>query len=413
MSGNTSNRKRQYTNNNARKNPPRGSPGILLTCDRGREGKCKREGLEILKHYYYKSISSSPDTNEEEEEDDDNTPETAQTKTNDTKDTTNEKKVLTLEEEIAMLRKGASSEQVLMERNDTTKNNTNNRPKGGYRNKDPFTVYSTGVNGNVFVMCTLPNSRLIPQIKTEYDAEQKKKREEDRAAGSGGGGGGEKRTIDQVEGDHNKQEETSTKKTRQDDEKESSKAVENSTSTKDSLNDNKDQNKNDCDPQQETLWDPIETMKTIVANTEKKNNDAPGSRYVTRMIPIQATCYTSIEEIQLTSKALIEKFLMPHGTTSSRTSNIDATTEPPPLTFAIKLKRRACDNVTRDEIVKVVGDEVSAMKHGGSQWQVNLNNPRFTILIEICKTLCGMSVIENYQSFSKFNISAAQDSTDE
>lgn len=411
MSGNAGNKKRQYMNhqrgrgggggggpNKTGKNPPRGSPGILLTCEKGREGKCKREGLEILKHYYYKSISSlssSPMNDEDAKNgakhennvtDDTNKDPSSGDKGSNSSMT--DKKQLTLEEEIAMLQKGASSEQVLM---DQPNNDSNNKQKGGWR-KGPFTVYSTGVNGTVFVMCTLPNSRLIPQIKTEYDAEQNKKRE---ASASAGSVAGDKRTIDQVEGETNNQDEPSAKKSLQKPENTATEA--------------KEEEKEEVSYK----WDPLETMKEIVVcSSDTKNNDAPSSRYVSRMIPIQATCYTSLEEIKLTSKALIEKYLMPHSTTSATTST-DADTTEPPLTFAITLKRRACGNVTREEIIKVVGDEVSTMKHGGSRWKVDLSNPKFTILIEICKTICGMSIIENYQSFAKFNVSAADSTTDD
>ena len=39
--------------------PRRGSPGVLLTCETGREQKCQREGLEILNHYHSVSVGDA------------------------------------------------------------------------------------------------------------------------------------------------------------------------------------------------------------------------------------------------------------------------------------------------------------------------------------------------------------------
>eukprot|EP00978_Attheya_sp_CCMP212_P003397 scaffold7003_cov60-Attheya_sp.AAC.1 len=47
------------SNWHSKKNVRRGGPGILLTCETGREFKCQREGLEILRHYYYRNETSS------------------------------------------------------------------------------------------------------------------------------------------------------------------------------------------------------------------------------------------------------------------------------------------------------------------------------------------------------------------
>ena len=50
----TSDRKRKYSGKggSTKRNPKRGPPGILLTCETGREFKCRNEGLDIINHYF-------------------------------------------------------------------------------------------------------------------------------------------------------------------------------------------------------------------------------------------------------------------------------------------------------------------------------------------------------------------------
>ena len=45
-------------------------------------------------------------------------------------------------------------------------------------------------------------------------------------------------------------------------------------------------------------------------------------------------------------------------------------------------------------------------------FRVDLTNPQYTIIIEICRTLCGMSVVSSATSFKKFNLLMAQEEVD-
>jgi hypothetical protein len=102
-----------------RQNPKRGGPGVLLTCETGREVKCEREGLDILNFYSHTSTTVTKKDNE-----------TASS--------------LTLEEELRMLRSRKTSDSSSL-----------------------FSVYDTGCRGSVFAMCTKPGCNLIPAIKVD------------------------------------------------------------------------------------------------------------------------------------------------------------------------------------------------------------------------------------------------------
>jgi tRNA acetyltransferase TAN1 len=304
----------------AHNNPRRGAPGVLLTCETGREGKCRREGLDILRHYLYDQEKKN-ETNEK-------------------------KKPHTLDEEIALLQKGASSEQVLTD-----------------ERSEAFAVYETGCRGTVFVMCTLTNCDLIPCIRLE---KRKATQEAD------GNDSSKRARLEQHEKALEKEEDSATKL-------ESCESSE----LKGEIRDTSAAAEIDIEPP----WDPLDTVQRVLKDLDSASTSAPSSRFVTRMVPIQATCFVSLEEIGLTAKALIQKYLADKN----------------PSTFAVAVKKRNCATVTRDQVIDAVARELVGTDDS-SKWKVNLKSPDFTFQVEICKTLCGMSIVENSTKYRNFNL---------
>ncbi len=107
-------------------NPKRGAPGILLTCDRGREAKCQREALQIIDHYYEKQHHHEEDGSS----------------SHNVHDHTDTSKTMSLEEELKQLQEV-----------DQTKKEAN------------FGIFDTGCSGVVFALCTVPGSEMIPPVK--------------------------------------------------------------------------------------------------------------------------------------------------------------------------------------------------------------------------------------------------------
>lgn len=67
-------------------------------------------------------------------------------------------------------------------------------------------------------------------------------------------------------------------------------------------------------------------------------------------------------------------------------------------TFAIQSKRRNCGHITRDHVIDWVASQVdqTTREFGKTgEWKVNLKSPDYTVWIEICKTLCGISIVPN------------------
>jgi tRNA acetyltransferase TAN1 len=326
------------------RNPPRGAPGILMTCETSRERKCQNEGLEILRYYFDSHEKAAGAGTEGEANSESAAP-------------VESEKTQTLEEEIEALKQA------------------NKKPAAD----DPFGVYETGCRGTVFVLCTLPGCPLIPPIQpTRIDGTLHVKK---GAAGNEEGEAPAKKP--RLEGDD-------------------------STAQKD-----------DTDTVEETpvphasianpVWDPLDSVRSIVQDLERSVSSPntaslagiPSSRYVTRMIPIQATCFASVEEIQQTVRALLDQVL--EGLPAKAKSTEASTLSPP--TFCVQVKRRNCGHVTRQQIIDTVVTVVDQATKV-EPWTVNLRQPDYTVWIEICKTLTGVSILpSSVQNMSRnFNL---------
>jgi len=330
--GGGKNNRRKWALTNSR--PKRGAPGVLLTCETGRERKCEREGLEILDYYLTSSniatsLSDDCDQDDKEEEEDDKTT------------------TLSLEEELKLL-----------------------KSKKGPSKSSAFKVYQTSCRGTIFVLCTLSNCNLIPTIQTEYMLSKKNTTSEHLKIGS---------PIGNDDGDLSNKKLKSETVTVETDKTHGAPSIDLAT-----------HQRNDVATPfvQKTPWDPISTVRTIMSDTGNDSNKAaPRSRFVTRMIPIQATCFASSEELQLTCLEVIKRYVF-------------KTTK----TFAIVFKRRNCSNLNRKLVIRIVGD---IMFQYFPHCKVHLDKPETTIMIEVCGTLCGISVVENFRDHRNFNLMVA------
>ena len=239
--------------------PRRGPPAIFVTCESGRENKCQREALELMHHYYY---SSREDINTAIQQ-------SSLNNTHDVDESNDEQQPLSLEEELSLLRKGVMAEEVLTyERNSkrhksgdsNTCNKSNNKDVSSSM-KSPFSIYESGVRGMICILCSLPGCEVVPYDDIVAKVKSAKKDDEEDPKSSANNDTSE------------------AKADQQSDEKDSS-----------------------C-----ILWDPVDTVKRIMEgvtdecnanNSSKLLSSAPSSRFITRMIPMQATvsyaCVTQV-----------------------------------------------------------------------------------------------------------------------
>lgn len=302
-------------------NPRRGGPGILLTCESGRENKCQREGLELLAYYWNKQhqgTSREPGDKEKQ----------------------------SIDDEIAQLKRNG---------------------KKGRNESFPFQVFHTGCRGTVFLL-----------LKGD--------------------------DIDGREPSQPQEKETEAeppvcKKLKGSEE-------EKGTST------------NSTDPQSMQKeppvgsWNPIDMVKQIasdrladIANRLVDHSNAPGSRFVTRVIPLQRTCAAHLDAIAEAVEQLLTGEMATRKATSSR---------PKTTTFAISSKRRNCSHLSSKGIIDTVAslvDKVVEEQGSSNPWKVDLKSPDLTIWIEICQKIAGVSIVpqEILQLSPKFNIMSLQD----
>ncbi|KAG5854562.1 THUMP domain-containing protein 1 [Anguilla anguilla] len=109
------------------------------------------------------------------------------------------------------------------------------------------------------------------------------------------------------------------------------------------------------------------------------------SRVILRMLPVSGTCKAFIEDME----KYLENFLEPWFKTPNQG------------TFQIVFKARNSSHNKREEVIKALAELVGKMNPLN---KVDLTNPEFTIIIEVIKNVCCVSVVRDYMLFRKFNV---------
>ncbi|KAL3762781.1 hypothetical protein ACHAW5_001309 [Stephanodiscus triporus] len=346
--------------------------------------------MELIHHYYY---ASRPAMMQKQAQCDDGEKSSTKGATSDVQ----EEQSLSLEEELAMLRKGAAAEEVLsyepnLKRPRTALTNATSEHISSM--KSPFSVYDTGMRGMVCILCTLPGCEMVP-----YD---------DILSGIRGakekGAGADAKDKNSESNGHS------------------------TTANHDCTESLKEHVSEDHNY---PPWDPVETVKCIfrdaksagkgsddtnvnstndrgIKNAQRARGEKepsapneslvstpPGSRFISRMIPMQATCYASVEEIKAVSISLLKRFLpnilsiLPKGGKE--------------ITYKLEIKRRLCTHLTREQVIDAITPLV--------KFSVNLSDPDFSIRIETCRTLCGVSILPRQEWYKNFNLAELNNPT--
>ncbi|XP_006637038.1 THUMP domain-containing protein 1 [Lepisosteus oculatus] len=129
--------------------------------------------------------------------------------------------------------------------------------------------------------------------------------------------------------------------------------------------------------------DPAKLVYHILQDlhTTKKKK----SRVILRMLPVSGTCKAFIEDMEKYLTTFLEPWFK----------------SPSQGTFQIVFKARNSSHAKREEVIKVLGGLVGKLNPKN---KVDLTNPEYTIIIEIIKTVCCVSVVQNYVLFRKFNV---------
>ena len=348
---NTGSSYHRYKSPSTPQNPKRGGPGILLTCETGREFKARREALQILQQDWHVATTSSKNL----------AAGTTTTTNNDpSKSSQHTTGGCTLDTEIAQLR-----EQRL-------KSTSLSSPDS------PFVIYETGCKGTVLILYqTSGSSPATPPLNSAD-------------------------TTDQQEHVRNNGDKVQV-------------SLETKSNETKSANDSLESEDQNLYP-----WDPLEVVKRIVQDMSLKSPNYTSSRYISRMIPIQRTCYATIEDISAVVQSLLEPIVAAiqnnHGNlkvdnnSSSSSSTAPSTLLTSTTTFAIQEKRRFCNHMKRESLITAVGNMVDVVtkEKNSEQWKVHLSKPDYTIWIDICKTVAGISIIPDMQSLFPRNFNLVE-----
>ncbi|KFK25514.1 hypothetical protein AALP_AA8G124600 [Arabis alpina] len=125
--------------------------------------------------------------------------------------------------------------------------------------------------------------------------------------------------------------------------------------------------------------DIVQHAMTSAAATKKHM-----SRFILRLVPIEASCYPSEEEISRAIKPLVEQYF------PIETDN--------PQKFAVLYSARANTGLDRMKIINTVAKSIPAPH------KVDLSNPEMSIVVEIVKTVCLIGVVEKYKELAKYNL---------
>ena len=332
----------------------------MFTCETGREVKCHREGMEMLQYYVGKETKAAPSTEESSQEDE------GMKKKSD-----KPKAPLSLEEELAQLREQAPN---------------HSKKKNQLQQDSEWGLMDLGCRGTVMVLRTRPDFNWIPPlIKHGISKEQK-----------------DNDATDKEEPDGKKMKMNGSTEMGQ------KPSTESSVHTKSSVSPMKDPSAVKraiqdfmAQPSSSSSWNPVDVVREVLRETKAATNpEAPSSRFVTRMIPLQSTCFASLEEIVASIQLLLQRFLLEQ----EPDNDSKKTSESAPTTFAIHFKRRHCSSVSGNEAIEAIGKQVALLC---PTWKVHLKNPDVKVWVEVCKNTAGISIFSTDDTLSvntKFNL---------
>ncbi|KAM5227718.1 THUMP domain-containing protein 1 [Ctenodactylus gundi] len=109
------------------------------------------------------------------------------------------------------------------------------------------------------------------------------------------------------------------------------------------------------------------------------------TRVILRMLPISGTCKAFLDDM----KKYAETFLEPWFKAPNKG------------TFQIVYKSRNNSHMNREEVIKELAGIVGSLN---SENKVDLTSPQYTVVVEIIKAVCCLSVVKDYMLFRKYNL---------
>lgn len=122
----------------------------------------------------------------------------------------------------------------------------------------------------------------------------------------------------------------------------------------------------------------IKIVQDLVESQKKK------SKNILRFIPISATCKAKVQDIVDCCGPLCDQFFLKE-----------------PRSFSVVFNKRYNNDIHRDQVIKDVANLIANKNINN---KVDLRNPQLTVLIEVIKGLCAISILPNYVQYKKYNL---------
>ncbi|EAU81933.1 hypothetical protein CC1G_06144 [Coprinopsis cinerea okayama7 len=128
--------------------------------------------------------------------------------------------------------------------------------------------------------------------------------------------------------------------------------------------------------------DPVELVMKYVKTVQETG--ASRTRHTQRLVPVMDTCYAAIPDIKELCQKVFSAFFEKEGDKKFK--------------YKIELRIRNHTTLSRDTLIQHIA---SWVPEGHT---VSLNEPDIFILVEVFKSICGVSIVKDYYKFSKFNV---------
>ncbi|XP_065319026.1 THUMP domain-containing protein 1 homolog isoform X2 [Gordionus sp. m RMFG-2023] len=118
-----------------------------------------------------------------------------------------------------------------------------------------------------------------------------------------------------------------------------------------------------------------------------RQNQNIKSRYIQRIIPVEITCKAYLKDIAIA----VEHYIPTYFPEELKPNNA----------FLINIKIRNNNSLNRDDIIR----EITKLIHRQNpNYKADLENPDISILVEVLCTTCGLSFVDNFFKFKRFNM---------
>nr|CAG4642144.1 EOG090X0GPG [Eurycercus lamellatus] len=129
-----------------------------------------------------------------------------------------------------------------------------------------------------------------------------------------------------------------------------------------------------------TVENPFDLVDAIISGIEKKQQQS--TKFLLRMLPIQATCKSVLDDILKATESLLTEKLASYKN------------------FSILVKIRN-HSLKRDDLIQPLADMV---KKKFPEIEVNLDNPEMSIAVEVLRKNCCIGIVTNYNKRAKYNL---------